>query len=179
MKLQAWWDGACSNGKICSTIKVSHTHTCTPNVKTDQQDLPKKTACWDTPPPLSSPLYAAYKHGLFKYLAARRITIPVLTPTQIRARDNNTDDDVVAAARGRFVPPQEQPECIAGGTLMPFQMEGFQWLLYKYFKRESCILADDMGLGKTYVFFFFFFSVKCGLHAYLLAVCRSPLCWVI
>lgn len=40
---------------------------------------------------------------------------------------------------------------------MPFQMEGFQWLLYKYFKRESCILADDMGLGKTYVFFFFFF----------------------
>lgn len=55
------------------------------------------------------------------------------------------------------MPPQEQPECIAGGTLMPFQMEGFQWLLYKYFKRESCILADDMGLGKTYVVFFFFF----------------------
>ncbi|ADV21994.1 pol II transcription elongation factor [Cryptococcus gattii E566] len=113
------------------------------------EDLQYDRACWDTPPPSSSPLYAAYKHGLFKYLAARRITIPVLTPTQIRARDNNTDDDVVAAARGRFVPPQEQPECIAGGTLMPFQMEGFQWLLYKYFKRESCILADDMGLGKT------------------------------
>ncbi|KAE8538898.1 hypothetical protein D1P53_005266 [Cryptococcus gattii VGV] len=109
----------------------------------------QKKACWDTPPPSSSPLYAAYKHGLFKYLAARRITIPVLTAAQIRARDNNDDDDVVAAARGRFVPPQEQPECIAGGTLMPFQMEGFQWLLYKYFKRESCILADDMGLGKT------------------------------
>ena len=30
-------------------------------------------------------------------------------------------------------------------------MEGFQWLLYKHFKRESCILADDMGLGKTCV----------------------------
>ncbi|KIR36110.1 pol II transcription elongation factor [Cryptococcus deuterogattii MMRL2647] len=113
------------------------------------EDLQYDQACWDTPPPSSSPLYAAYKHGLFKYLAARRITIPVLTPAQIRARDNNDDDDVVAAARGRFVPPQEQPECIAGGTLMPFQMEGFQWLLYKYFKRESCILADDMGLGKT------------------------------
>ena len=28
-------------------------------------------------------------------------------------------------------------------------MEGFQWLLYKYFRRESCILADDMGLGKS------------------------------
>lgn len=127
-------------------MSLTHIHPVYERVKTDQQD---QKACWDTPPPSSSPLYAAYKHGLFKYLAARRITIPVLTPAQIRARDNNDDDDVVAAARGRFVPPQEQPECIAGGTLMPFQMEGFQWLLYKYFKRESCILADDMGLGKT------------------------------
>lgn len=105
------------------------------------QDLQYDQACWDTPPPSSSPLYTAYKHGLSKYLAARHITIPVLTPAQIRARDNDP-------ARG-FVPPQEQPDCIAGGNLMPFQMEGFQWLLYKYFKRESCILADDMGLGKT------------------------------
>lgn len=30
-------------------------------------------------------------------------------------------------------------------------MQGFQWLLFKYFKRESCVLADDMGLGKTSV----------------------------
>ncbi|OWZ62862.1 hypothetical protein AYX15_05060 [Cryptococcus neoformans] len=105
------------------------------------QDLQYDQACWDTPPPSSSPLYAAYKHGLSRYLAARHITIPVLTPTQIRARDNDP-------ARG-FVPPQEQPDCIAGGKLMPFQMEGFQWLLHKHFKRESCILADDMGLGKT------------------------------
>lgn len=134
----------------------THAHPVYERVKTDQQDLPpQKKACWDTPPPSSSPLYAAYKHGLFKYLAARRITIPVLTAAQIRARDDNDDDDVVAAARGRFVPPQEQPECIVGGTLMPFQMEGFQWLLYKYFKRESCILADDMGLGKTQVVFSF------------------------
>lgn len=34
---------------------------------------------------------------------------------------------------------------------MPFQINGFQWLLTKHFKRESCILADDMGLGKTCV----------------------------
>lgn len=32
---------------------------------------------------------------------------------------------------------------------MPFQLEGFGWLIHKHFKRESCILADDMGLGKT------------------------------
>ncbi|WVQ73256.1 hypothetical protein IAR50_002824 [Cryptococcus sp. DSM 104548] len=104
-------------------------------------DLQYDQACWDTPPPLSSPLYPAFKTALRQFLHARHIKIPVLTPAQAQARD-------AKAAKG-FVPPQEQPACIAGGNLMPFQMEGLQWLLYKHFKRESCILADDMGLGKT------------------------------
>jgi SNF2 family DNA or RNA helicase len=33
--------------------------------------------------------------------------------------------------------------------LMSRQIQGFQWLIYKHFERQSCILADDMGLGKT------------------------------
>ncbi|ODO05160.1 hypothetical protein L198_01848 [Cryptococcus wingfieldii CBS 7118] len=101
------------------------------------EDLQYDQACWDTPPPLSSPFYPAFKAALGRFLRARHITIPVLTPAQALARD-------AKAAKG-FVPPQDQPAC----KLMPFQMEGLQWLLYKHFKRESCILADDMGLGKT------------------------------
>ncbi|ODO10000.1 hypothetical protein I350_02224 [Cryptococcus amylolentus CBS 6273] len=101
------------------------------------EDLQYDQACWDTPPPLSSPFYPAFKAALGRFLRARHITIPVLTPAQARVRD-------AKAAKG-FVPPQDQPAC----KLMPFQMEGLQWLLYKHFKRESCILADDMGLGKT------------------------------
>ena len=32
---------------------------------------------------------------------------------------------------------------------MPFQLEGVNWLTYKWYELKSCILADDMGLGKT------------------------------
>ncbi|ORY25961.1 SNF2 family N-terminal domain-domain-containing protein [Naematelia encephala] len=65
-------------------------------------DLQYDQSCWDTPPPLDSPLYPAFKH------------------------------------------------CVVGGKLMPFQVNfgSLQWLLYKHFKRESCILADDMALAK-------------------------------
>ncbi|WWC96240.1 hypothetical protein V866_003107 [Kwoniella sp. B9012] len=104
-------------------------------------DLQYDQSTWDTPPPTDSPLYPAFKHALARYLRSRKIEIPVLTPDQVRMRDTN--------AEGLYVPPTNQPDCIVGGQLMPFQMEGFQWLLYKHFRRESCILADDMGLGKT------------------------------
>ncbi|KAL1408199.1 hypothetical protein Q8F55_005004 [Vanrija albida] len=88
-----------------------------------------------------SELYPAFKHALKRYLAARRVKIPILNDQQIKARER--------LARTIGAPPNEQPECVVGGTLMPFQIEGFQWLTYKHLKRESCILADDMGLGKT------------------------------
>ncbi|WVQ96611.1 hypothetical protein IAU59_003716 [Kwoniella sp. CBS 9459] len=104
-------------------------------------DLQYDQSTWDTPPPTSSPLYLAFKRALARYLQARNVEIPVLTPSACKRRDSG--------AEKLYVPPKEQPDCIVGGKLMPFQMEGFQWLLYKHFKRESCILADDMGLGKT------------------------------
>ncbi|PVZ99922.1 hypothetical protein BB558_004036 [Smittium angustum] len=42
-----------------------------------------------------------------------------------------------------------QPDYLKGGTLYPYQLEGINWLLYKWMAQESCILADEMGLGKT------------------------------
>ncbi|WVN90608.1 uncharacterized protein L203_105849 [Cryptococcus depauperatus CBS 7841] len=105
------------------------------------EDLQYDQACWDTPPPTNTPLYSAFKAALTKFLKARHIRIPILTSAQIKRQDEK-------GVKG-FVPPQQQPDCIVGGSLMSFQLEGFQWLLYKFFKRESCILADDMGLGKT------------------------------
>jgi hypothetical protein len=104
-------------------------------------DLQYSESCWDTPPPFTSPLYPAFKRALARYLAARKVVVPILSAGQRRERD------AMAARQGR--PPKEQPACIVGGTLMPFQSEGFQWLLYKHWQRQSCILADDMGLGKT------------------------------
>lgn len=42
-----------------------------------------------------------------------------------------------------------QPKELVGGELMPYQMEGLNWLYYQYYLRHPAILADEMGLGKT------------------------------
>ncbi|KAK5164948.1 uncharacterized protein LTR77_009613 [Saxophila tyrrhenica] len=42
-----------------------------------------------------------------------------------------------------------QPEKIEGGELMKYQIEGLNWLYYKWFTQKNAILADEMGLGKT------------------------------
>jgi hypothetical protein len=105
------------------------------------RDLQYDQACGDTPPPNDGPLYPAYKDALGRYLDARLVTVPILNRAQRKEREEFADN--------LGDPPAEQPDCVVGGTLMPFQVEGFQWLLYKHFRREGCILADDMGLGKT------------------------------
>ena len=43
----------------------------------------------------------------------------------------------------------EQPDNVEGGTLMKYQIEGLNWLYYKWFTQKNCVLADEMGLGKT------------------------------
>eukprot|EP00741_Cyanophora_paradoxa_P023825 tig00021623_g23013.t1 len=42
-----------------------------------------------------------------------------------------------------------QPHFIAGGALHGYQLEGLNWLRYKWCEGTNVILADEMGLGKT------------------------------
>ena len=42
-----------------------------------------------------------------------------------------------------------QPDNVEGGELMNYQIEGLNWLYYKWFTQKNAILADEMGLGKT------------------------------
>lgn len=42
-----------------------------------------------------------------------------------------------------------QPPNLVGGKLMPYQLEGLQWLLSLWENGLNGILADEMGLGKT------------------------------
>ena len=44
---------------------------------------------------------------------------------------------------------KKQPLCLTGGQIMPYQMEGLNWLLYNFYRKKNVILADEMGLGKT------------------------------
>ena len=43
----------------------------------------------------------------------------------------------------------KQPSTLVGGTLMPYQITGLQWLVSLYNNKLHGILADEMGLGKT------------------------------
>lgn len=42
-----------------------------------------------------------------------------------------------------------QPPYLTGGTLMDYQLEGLNWIYYRWHQRQNGILADEMGLGKT------------------------------
>lgn len=42
-----------------------------------------------------------------------------------------------------------QPMGMKGGEMMEYQVDGLNWLYYKWFKGQNGILADEMGLGKT------------------------------
>ena len=44
---------------------------------------------------------------------------------------------------------KSQPASLTGGELMPYQMEGLNWLYYQWYQKKNAILADEMGLGKT------------------------------
>ncbi|GAB7345823.1 hypothetical protein MBLNU457_4080t2 [Dothideomycetes sp. NU457] len=44
---------------------------------------------------------------------------------------------------------KKQPDNLVGGELMKYQLEGVNWLYYKWFCQENAVLADEMGLGKT------------------------------
>ena len=44
---------------------------------------------------------------------------------------------------------KKQPSALTGGEMMPYQLEGLNWLLYNFHQKKNVILADEMGLGKT------------------------------
>ncbi|TGZ78839.1 hypothetical protein EX30DRAFT_397523 [Ascodesmis nigricans] len=96
-------------------------------------------AVWEEPPTREEKerhgfwekAYANYIHGFY-----------VRPPKNVAKR-------VEKAKAADFEELKEQPEYIRGGTLMPYQIEGFNWLYYRWWKSQNVVLADEMGLGKT------------------------------
>lgn len=44
----------------------------------------------------------------------------------------------------------KQPECLIGGTMRDYQLEGVTWMFEVCVQGMSGILADEMGLGKSH-----------------------------
>lgn len=93
------------------------------------------TANFDTPPPQDSEHWPHFVSALRDYLWSRTIKIPTLNSQQEAQRDKRL---------GELNKLEKQPECIKGGTLMDFQMEGLNWLLNKWDNRRSCILGEHI-----------------------------------
>ncbi|KAI9889784.1 MAG: hypothetical protein M1814_004986 [Vezdaea aestivalis] len=100
-------------------------------------------AVWEPPPnsddqvnwPLFEAAYANWVEGKF-----------IRSPTDIQIRRNTK-----AARRQDFddLGLTEQPIELSGGTLMPYQLHGINWLYKNWHEGKNVILADEMGLGKT------------------------------
>ncbi|KAI1462824.1 PHD/FYVE-zinc-finger like domain-containing protein [Annulohypoxylon moriforme] len=109
------------------------------------QGLSYEEAVWDDPPPRDSKsrwdaFCAAYEEFLNgKYF-------PSNNPDKMRQRVKAYRDlDFKTGCELKTQPASLK----AGRNLMPYQMEGVNWLLYNFHQQVNVVLADEMGLGKT------------------------------
>ncbi|KAI0654200.1 SNF2 family N-terminal domain-containing protein [Cubamyces menziesii] len=109
------------------------------------QDLGYDDASWDAPPRSSDAGYAAYCNAFKRFLFARSVTVPIRNNKQAV-----TKGGVSWLLRQKFT-EESQPQLGQGPQfkLMPFQVDGVNWLCHNWNISQNCILADEMGLGKT------------------------------
>ncbi|KAI0720008.1 SNF2 family N-terminal domain-containing protein [Cerioporus squamosus] len=108
-------------------------------------DLGYDNASWDSPPRSSEVGYDAYERAFERFIYGRSVTVPT-----------RSKKDSVSKNGSRWTPKEHftvdnQPKLgqSAQLKLMPFQVEGVNWLVHNWHKDQHCILADEMGLGKT------------------------------
>lgn len=100
-------------------------------------------AVWETPPgPEDEERWSDFVTAYNDWVLGRYVRQP--KPAALKAR--------LEKARGTDFAKHEkhtQPSNVEGGELMKYQVEGLNWLYYKWFTQKNAILADEMGLGKT------------------------------
>ncbi|TFY59851.1 hypothetical protein EVJ58_g5524 [Rhodofomes roseus] len=112
-------------------------------------DLGYEDASWDSPPRPGSASYTAFDTAFERYLRARSVTVPLKNRKEEDLFDNTRPKN---AWRKKYAfTPEQQPENGQESQfkLMPFQVDGVNWLCDNWWNHQNCILADEMGLGKT------------------------------
>ena len=97
-------------------------------------------ATWDSPPRETDVGYAAFQDAFRRFIASRSVVVPT------KRKDLRTED---AAAKFNF--NQSRPDLGQAPELklMPFQVDGVNWLCKNYLSHQNCILADEMGLVRN------------------------------
>ncbi|EAU92718.2 SHREC complex subunit Mit1 [Coprinopsis cinerea okayama7 len=110
-------------------------------------DLGYDETSWDSPPRRGEPGYDAFARAFKRFLHSRTVLVPKRKPAEQDKFDNRP---LNGYGKYRLKDPAglelgQDPSL----KLMPFQVDGFNWLCDNWWNRQPCILADDMGLGKT------------------------------
>ncbi|TFK30824.1 hypothetical protein FA15DRAFT_608326 [Coprinopsis marcescibilis] len=110
-------------------------------------DLGYEEATWDSPPRKGEHGYDAFVKAFKRFVASRTVFVPKKTGSQQKKIDDRSEDGF-----GDYV--LKDPAGLELGQdpnlkLMPFQVDGFNWLCDNWWRHQTSILADDMGLGKT------------------------------
>ncbi|CAE6425416.1 unnamed protein product [Rhizoctonia solani] len=109
------------------------------------EDLQYDECVWDSPPKEGSLEWDSYKRAVSQYLFAQSVQVVKLTKKEEEKRDNRPHRDL-SHWSGADLQPKLEDESL---KLMPFQVQGVQWLYGNWWNLQPSILADDMGLGKT------------------------------
>ncbi|KAI0801048.1 hypothetical protein C8Q74DRAFT_1364698 [Fomes fomentarius] len=108
-------------------------------------DLGYDDASWDSPPRSGEIDYAAYEKAFARFIFAESVTVP--------KRDKKRPPQKKGAGwlRREAFTCDSQPDLGQDPQLklMPFQVDGVNWLCHNWNIDQNCILADEMGLGKT------------------------------
>ncbi|KAI1102103.1 PHD/FYVE-zinc-finger like domain-containing protein [Jackrogersella minutella] len=109
------------------------------------QGLSYEEAVWDEPPPRESTvLWDAFSAAYEEYINGKYFPSANDQRMRERIRWYRSLD-----FRKECELKNQPPGLKEGRTLMDYQMEGVNWLLYNFHQQQNVILADEMGLGKT------------------------------
>ncbi|KAJ2932680.1 hypothetical protein H1R20_g4415, partial [Candolleomyces eurysporus] len=111
-------------------------------------DLGYDEASWDSPPRRGEPGYDAFTTAFRRFINSRDVLVPELSRKDAVAFDKRPKDEFRRkhALKDPAGLELDQDKSL---KLMPFQVDGFNWLCNNWWNHQPCILADDMGLGKT------------------------------
>jgi superfamily II DNA or RNA helicase len=105
--------------------------------------LTYEDSVWETPPsPEDGERWSDFVMAYNDWVAGRYVRQPKNHTLKSRLEKLRREDF-------RNLEKIAQPDTLEGGKLMEYQIQGLNWLYYKWFTQSNAILADEMGLGKT------------------------------
>lgn len=133
--------------------------------------LTYEDAVWETPPgPDDGERWSDFVTAYNDWVAGRYVRQPKVGALKTRLEKIRKDDF-------RNLEKTTQPETLEGGKLMEYQLQGLNWLYYKWFTQKNAVLADEMGLGKTIQIIGFLATLVQEHHCYpFLAVVPNSTC---